>query len=33
MEYKLKDTALNTPQQLDRAHALYKEYFDCAVMN
>ena len=32
-EYQLKDTALNTPEQLDRALSLFKEYFDCAVMN
>ena len=32
-EYKLKDTKTNTPEQLDRAFALFKEYFDCAIMN
>ena len=32
-EYKLQDTKTNTPEQLDRALALFKEYFDCAVMN
>ena len=32
-EYKLKDTKTNTPEQLDRALALFNEYFDCAVMN
>jgi pyruvate formate lyase activating enzyme len=32
-EYKLKDTKTNTPEQLDRALTLFKEYFDCAVMN
>ena len=32
-EYKLKDTKTNTPEQLDRALALFKEYFDCAIMN
>ena len=32
-EYKLKDTKLNTPEQLDRASSLFNEYFDCAVMN
>ena len=32
-EYKLKDTKTNTPEQLDRAMALFNEYFDCAVMN
>ena len=32
-EYKLKDTKTNTPEQLDRAHALFKEYFDCVMIN
>ena len=32
-EYKLKDVSLNTPEQLDRAKALFDEYFDCVVMN
>ena len=32
-EYKLKDTKTNTPEQLDRAMALFNEYFDCAVLN
>ena len=32
-EYKLKDTKTNTPEQLDRAFKLFKEYFDCAIMN
>ncbi len=32
-EYKLKDTKLNTPEQLDRAMNIFNEYFDCAVMN
>ena len=32
-EYKLKDTKTNTPEQLNRALALFKEYFDCAIMN
>ena len=32
-EYQLKDTKTNTPEQLDRALALFNEYFDCAVMN
>ena len=32
-EYMLKGTATNTPEQLDRALALFKEYFDCAIMN
>ena len=32
-EYKLKDIKTNTPEQLDRALALFNEYFDCAIMN
>ena len=32
-EYKLKDTKTNTPEQLNRALALFKEYFECAIMN
>jgi pyruvate formate lyase activating enzyme len=32
-EYKLKDTKTNTPEQLSRALSLFKEYFDCAIMN
>ncbi len=32
-EYPLKDIKTNTPEQLDRALELFKEYFDCAVMN
>lgn len=32
-EYQLKDTPTNTPEQLNRAKALFDEYFDCAVMN
>ena len=32
-EYKLKDTKTNTPEQLDRAFKLFKEYFECAIMN
>ena len=32
-EYKLKDTKTNTPEQLDRAMALFNEYFNCAVLN
>ena len=32
-EYKLKDTKTNTPEQLDRAFKLFKEYFDCVMMN
>ena len=33
MEYQLKDTPHNTPEQLDRAMALFKEFFDCAILN
>ena len=32
-EYRLIDTPLNTPEQLDRALKLFQEYFSCAVMN
>ena len=32
-EYLLKETKHNTPEQLDRALALFKEYFDCAIRN
>ena len=32
-EYKLKDTPVNTPDQMDKALKLFNEYFDCAVMN
>ncbi len=32
-EYQLKDTKTNTPEQLDRALTLFKEYFDCAILN
>ena len=32
-EYQLKDTKTNTPEQLDKAMALFNEYFDCAVLN
>ena len=32
-EYQLKDTKTNTPEQLDRAMAIFNEYFDCAVLN
>ena len=31
-EYKLKDAKTNTPEQLNRALALFKEYFECAIM-
>ena len=33
LEYELEDTPHNTPEQLDRALSLFKEYFDCVVMN
>ncbi len=33
LEYQLKDTKTNTPEQLDRAMAIINEYFDCAVLN
>jgi pyruvate formate lyase activating enzyme len=32
-EYALKDVNTNTPEQLDRAEALFKEYFNCVMMN
>jgi pyruvate formate lyase activating enzyme len=32
-EYKLKDTPLNTQEQLNKALALFQEYFNCTVMN
>ena len=32
-EYKLEGTPSNTPQQLDRAMTLLKEYFDCVILN
>ena len=32
-EYQLKDTKTNTPEQLEKAFNLFKEYFDCAIMN
>ena len=32
-EYQLKDTKTNTPEQLEKALNLFKEYFDCAIMN
>ena len=32
-EYKLKDTPVNTPDQMDKALKLFNEYFDCAIMN
>ena len=33
LEYRLKDTPLNTKEQLERAKSLFDEYFDCAVLN
>ena len=32
-EYALKDTKTNTPEQLDRAESVLKEYFDCVMVN
>ena len=32
-EYKLEGTPSNTPQQLDHAVSLLKEYFDCVILN
>lgn len=32
-EYKLKDVPHNTREQLAHAEALFKEYFDCVVLN
>ena len=32
-EYQLKDTKTNTPEQLERAKALFDEYFSCAMLN
>lgn len=32
-EYALKETKHNTPEQLDKAVALFKEYFDCVMLN
>ncbi len=32
-EYKLKGVPLNTREQLERAESLFKEYFDCVVLN
>ncbi len=33
LDYKLKDISQNTPEQLDRAKALFDEYFKSVVMN
>ena len=32
-EYALKDVKTNTPEQLNRAESLFREYFDCVMMN
>ena len=32
-EYQLKDTKTNTPEQIERAKALFDEYFSCAMVN
>ena len=32
-EYRLKDTPLNTQEQLNRALQIFQEYFNCTVMN
>ena len=32
-EYQLKDTKTNTPEQLEKAMSLFKEYFECAILN
>ena len=32
-KYELEDIPTNTPAQLDRALEIFKEYFDCAVLN
>ena len=33
VEYQLKDTKTNTPEQLKRAESLLNEYFDCVILN
>ena len=33
LDYKLKDVVENTPEQLERAERLFKEYFDTVVVN
>jgi len=33
MEYALKDTRTNTPEQLRKAESIFKEYFDCVQVN
>ena len=32
-EYALKDTKINTPEQIARAKSLFDEYFDCTMVN
>ena len=32
-EYKLKEVKENTPEQLERAEALFKQYFDTVIVN
>ena len=32
-EYTLKDTKTNTPEQLQKAESLFKEYFSCVMVN
>ncbi len=32
-EYALKDVKTNTPEQLNRAEAIFKEYFNCVMIN
>ena len=32
-EYRLEDTPSNTPEQLERAVNIFKEYFDCVILN
>lgn len=33
LEYKLKDTKENTPEQIDRAEAILRTYFPQLVVN
>ena len=33
VEYQLKETKHNTPEQLSRAKNLFEEYFDCVILN
>ena len=33
VEYQLKDTKHNTPEQLGKAKTLFNEYFDCVILN